>query len=130
MQVVWSAGVSPAVAGASRSPTAVHLMSWGKSRSKLKAKSIKARAKPALTAARGSPLDSGRDARGTNIPSSAEEGDSVESHVIPAKLVLRGGGGAGIHLHVDPRFRGGDDGCDFHVYRWAAGPCALSPPSE
>jgi len=34
---------------------------------------------------------------------------SVESQVIPAK--------AGIHFaEVDPRFRGGDDGYDFHFY--------------
>jgi hypothetical protein len=35
---------------------------------------------------------------------------SVESHVIPAKLVLRGSGGAGIQFlpDMDPRFRGGD----------------------
>jgi hypothetical protein len=35
---------------------------------------------------------------------------SVESHVIPAKRVLREGGGAGIQFlpDMDPRFRGGD----------------------
>ena len=26
---------------------------------------------------------------------------------------------------MDPRFRGGDDGFDFHFYAWAAGPCPL-----
>jgi hypothetical protein len=37
-------------------------------------------------------------------------GNSVESHVIPAKLVLRESGGAGIRflLDMDPRLRGGD----------------------
>jgi hypothetical protein len=45
--------------------------------------------------------------------------NSVESHVIPAK--------AGIQLsEVDPRLGGGDDGQDFHVYGWTAGPLPLS----
>jgi len=50
-----SAGVPPAVAGASRSRAKEVSTSWKKARSKLKAKSMRAQAEPALSEAKGRP---------------------------------------------------------------------------
>jgi hypothetical protein len=72
------------------------------------------------------PLCAKSSRRAKKMATSATEGFSrvsVESHVIPAKLVLRESGAAEIHFvrNVDPRLRGGDDR-DFHFLGWVAGP--------